>query len=113
MSHSSILICATLALSGPIALAQTSVQGSAATQSQTSLSANRDGASATHSSSGAVSADASKAGAGDASADLASGSHINATLSKPVDSGKAKPGDEVTATAAEDIKSNGRVVIPR
>jgi hypothetical protein len=47
------------------------------------------------------------------SARLTSGTAINAVLSKPVDSKKAKPGDEIVATTSEDVKSNGKVVIRR
>lgn len=44
---------------------------------------------------------------------MAQGTEINATLSKPVDSKKAQPGDEVVATTNDDVKSDGRVIIPR
>jgi hypothetical protein len=108
MKHSSVLIGATLALASTVAFAQANAQGSATTQSQSSVAVSRDGASASNSNSGAARADAGKA-----NADLGGGTQINATLSKPVDASKNKPGDEVTATAAEDIKSNGQVVIPR
>jgi hypothetical protein len=47
------------------------------------------------------------------SAGLTSGTTINTALAKPVDSKKAKPGDEVVATTSQDVKSNGKVVIPR
>jgi hypothetical protein len=47
------------------------------------------------------------------SAQLAAGTTIAATLVKPLDAKKAKQGDEVTAKAAQNVVSNGSVVIPR
>ncbi len=47
------------------------------------------------------------------SAQLAPGTTIAATLVKPVDAKKAKQGDEVTAKSAQNVVSNGSVVIPR
>jgi hypothetical protein len=108
MKNRWVVIGATLTFASTIAFAQADVQGTASTQSQGSVSANRDGARVNSSNSGSTQAEAGKA-----SADLAGGTQINATLSKPVDAGKNKPGDEVTATAAEDVKSNGKVVVPR
>lgn len=48
-----------------------------------------------------------------ANSNLASGTTILATLAKSVDAKKAKQGDEVTARAAQNVVSNGSVVIPR
>lgn len=45
------------------------------------------------------------------SAALASGTTLQAALTKPVDAKKAKPGDQVTAQLTEDVKSNGHVVL--
>lgn len=42
---------------------------------------------------------------------LESGTTVNAVLAKPLDSRKCKPGDPVEATAAQDVKSDGNVVI--
>jgi hypothetical protein len=44
---------------------------------------------------------------------LASGTAINAVLAKPVDARKNKPGDTVVAKTTHDVKSEGRVVIPK
>ena len=44
---------------------------------------------------------------------LAAGTTVNAVLAKPLDSGRAKPGDPVVATAAQDVKADGKVVIRR
>jgi hypothetical protein len=41
------------------------------------------------------------------------GMALDATLSKSVDAGKAKAGDEVTATVNQDVKSNGQIIIKR
>src|SRR5207248_11650599 len=44
---------------------------------------------------------------------LASGTTIVATLTKSVDAKKAKQGAEITARAAQNVVSDGSVVIPR
>lgn len=54
-----------------------------------------------------------ESGAADAAGGLAAGTTVNAILAKSLDSGKSKPGDPVVATAAQDVKSDGRVVIRR
>ncbi|MGH8250654.1 MAG: hypothetical protein ACREVI_08130 [Steroidobacteraceae bacterium] len=77
-------------------------------QGQADVKADGNGAAATGKAAGAAGAQA-----GESSAALAQGTEINATLTRPVDAGKAKPGDEVTAKAAKDIKSGGEVVVPR
>lgn len=48
-----------------------------------------------------------------AAAGLASGTTINAELSKGLDSKKSKPGDPVTATVTQDVRSSSGVVIRR
>src|SRR6185437_7460655 len=48
---------------------------------------------------------------GSLSAALASGTTLQAALTKPVDAKKAKPGDRVTAKLTQDVKSNGHVVL--
>jgi hypothetical protein len=48
-----------------------------------------------------------------AASQLQAGSSIHATLEKPVDARKNKPGDPVVAKTTEDVKSDGRVAIPR
>jgi hypothetical protein len=53
----------------------------------------------------------SAANAGGATAALASGTMLQAQLTKPVDAKKAKPGDQVTAKLTQDVKSNGHVVL--
>ncbi len=46
-----------------------------------------------------------------ASAALASGTTLQAELTKPLDARKAKPGDQVTAKLTQDVKANGKVVL--
>jgi hypothetical protein len=50
---------------------------------------------------------------GSAGAEVAQGTTVQAVLAKPVDSGKSKVGDEVVAKATQDVKSDGRVVVPK
>jgi hypothetical protein len=45
-------------------------------------------------------------------ASLAAGTALNAELSRPLDSKKAKPGDVVAAQTTEAVKVDGKVVIP-
>lgn len=119
------------------AVAQTSAgsQSSGSASSNTSASADKQGAQASTSnaasasqetavtnknketkaaasgaSSSSASASASKKGA---SASLANGSTMKAELARPVDVKKNKPGDTVMARTTEDVKSDGRVVIPK
>ena len=51
--------------------------------------------------------------AAEGSAALASGATLNATLDKSLDSKKCKPGDTVKASSMEDVKSNGKTVLPK
>ena len=100
------------------ALAQTSAasQTSAATSDNTSISAGKSGAEASSSTSANAAQNATLNHNGSqatAASQLQSGTAIHATLDKPVDARKAKPGDQVIAKTTEDIKSNGQVVIPR
>jgi hypothetical protein len=107
MKHLSLLVCLACAL-GTLAQAQPQGQAGASGKSQGSVSAGRSGATAQGST-----AAAADAGGHGMQAAAGGGTEMNATLSKPVDAGSAKPGDEVTAVAAEDMKSNGQVVIPK
>ena len=107
MKTASLIMSVSLAFSGA-AMAQqsTSVQGSAAGNAQATAKADKEGANVSGGAAGAASATTNHA-----SADIGQGTELNATLSKPVDARSAKSGDEVTASAGEDIKSNGRVII--
>src|SRR3984893_2640503 len=86
------------AQSQPAAGAQASGQGAA--------TADRSGASAQGGAAGAARAD-------DTSANLASGSSVNAVLTKPVDSGRNKPGDPVSAHTTQPAKTEGGTSIPK
>jgi hypothetical protein len=105
------LLIATLVLA-PYAFAQSEggaqagAQGNAATQTGASASAGPGDVSASNTSAGSASATPEGA-----SANLASGTEVHATLDKPIDAGKNKPGDRVVATATQDVKSDGRVVV--
>ena len=114
MKHAMLVTGTLLALAAGGAIAQeekkpasgATVQGSA--QGQAGVQADESGAAATGKAAGTAGAQA-----GESSAALAQGTEINATLTRPVDAGKARPGDEVTAKASKDIKSGGTVVVPR
>jgi hypothetical protein len=71
------------------------------------------GASQSSASASANTSNAASASAGKNSASLASGTTINAVLTKSIDARHAKPGDEVTAKVTQDVKSNGKIVIAR
>jgi len=83
-------------------------QAGGSASSSTSAQAGTSGAQAASSSSGAAAARA-----GNNSASLASGTTMNAALSRPVDAKKNKPGDPVTARTTQATKSDGQVVIPK
>jgi hypothetical protein len=108
MRQSSLVVSTVLVLSCALAHAQSTVRGNASGQSQTEVSGSNSGASASNSSAG--SAHTALPGA---RGDVAGGNEMNATLTKPLDAGKNKPGDEVTAVAADDMKSNGQVMVPK
>ena len=103
--------CLMLAASGfALAQGESPAQAQAQTNAQqnTSVSADKTGAKATHNDSSSTAVQTKQS-----QANLAQGTEMNATLSRPVDSRKAKPGDQVSATTTRDTKSNGQVVIPR
>lgn len=85
---------------------QSGAQASASAQNQTSAQAGKSGAQASSSTS-------ASAQAGQNSVNLASGTTMNAALTRPVDAKKNKPGDTVTGKTTENVKSDGQVVIPK
>jgi hypothetical protein len=103
-----LLFCGSAAAQSPSAGAQASAQASG----QASADVSKKQASGSANASTASSAQA-QTGAGQANAGLASGTAMNAELTRPVDSKKAKPGDEVTGHTTEPVKSEGKTVIPR
>lgn len=96
----------------------TSGQAGASEQSQTSMQTNNSGAQASEKGSATASSSMSSsmpksANSGNNSASISSGSKIDATLATSLDAKRSKPGDEVEARAAEDIKQNGKVVLKK
>ena len=96
--------------------AQTSASGqaSASTQSQTAAQASKPEARASASGSAAAASSSSAiAKEGNNSASISNGSKIDATLATSLDAKRSKPGDEVEARAAEDVKQDGKVVLKK
>lgn len=134
-NQSRVVVGLAILLAAATAVAQTTgAQASGAASNQTSVSADHSGVKADSQTSvntagspsknekqtgsaSAAGSNNSRATVGKGTADLASGSTINAVLSKPVDAKKNKPGDEVSAKVDHDVKStvSGRshVVIPK
>jgi hypothetical protein len=119
-------IVALLSVLAIAAAAQTAASGQSSTNTNTGVSAGQQGASANAGASTEVNANtgsqgtasnsteaSSGAGINSSNSSLASGITVLATLAKSVDAKKAKQGDEVTARAAQNVVSNGSVVIPR
>jgi len=97
VAATALLFAATSSAQNP-AGAQASGQGAVA--------ADRSGAGAQGSAAGAAHAD-------DTSANLASGSSVNAVLTKPVDSRHTKPGDPVSARTTQNARTEGGTSIPK
>lgn len=99
------------------AVAQTAASPTNASASQsTSLSADKSGAQVDSKSSARASHSANVSNKGtqaSAASQLNSGSSVHATLEKPVDARKNKPGDQIAAKTSEDVESAGKVIIPR
>jgi hypothetical protein len=95
-----------------VAAAQSQADAQAGTQTgaQTSVQAGKAQAQGSGSASAASTGSAQN---GETNASLGSGAAINAELTSPVDSKKAKPGDPVAARTTEPTKSNGKTVIPK
>jgi len=115
-----IMVLLLTILLSAICMAQTSaeVQAGGSASQNTSVSAGKSGAQTNSNSSAEAASHATASGkAGNAqvasSSGLQSGSTVQAELSKPVDCRKNKPGDEVTAKTTQDVKSGGKVVLPK
>jgi hypothetical protein len=105
-----VIVTGILFASVAAAQTQADAQAGAQTGAQTSVQAGKTQAQ------GSGSASASSAAStqnGQTNASLGSGAAINAELTAPVDSKKAKPGDPVEARTTEPAKSNGKTVIPK
>ena len=102
-----------------VSAGQTGVNAGANTNAQTSggsAGANVNGQAQTSQQGGNSSANGGAASGTSASANgngasLNNGTTLQAELTKSLDAKKAKPGDEVTAKATQDVKSNGQVVV--
>jgi len=99
-------LAATALLFTATAFAQSQPATGAQATGQGATAADRSGASAQGNAAGATHAD-------DASANLASGSSVNAVLTKPVDSQRSKPGDPVTARTTQAARTEGDTSIPK
>jgi hypothetical protein len=111
MKRAGFVLVAGILFAGGVA-AQTQADAQAGTQAsaQTSVQSGKTQAQA----SGAASAGSTASTQnGQTNASLGSGAAINAELTAPVDSKKAKPGDAVDARTIEPAKSNGKTVIPK
>jgi hypothetical protein len=117
MKRNTILVLSAVFLAG-MCWAQSSAGGQtsmSATQN-TQVSADKSRVQASSSSKTDASQAATVAGKnGEVSAanQLKAGSTVQAELTKPVDVRKNKPGDEVVAKTTQDVKSEGRVVLPK
>ncbi len=111
MKRTGFVILAGILFAGVVA-AQTQADAQAGTQAgaQTSVQAGKTQAQGSGSASAASAASAQN---GQANGSLGSGAAINAELTAPVDSKKAKPGDAVAGRTTEAAKSNGKTVIPK
>jgi len=90
--------------------AQAGAQTGAQAGAQTSAQAGKTQAQGSGSTSTGAAASAQN---GQTNAALANGSAINAALTAPIDSKKAKPGDAVSAHTTEATKADGKTVIPK
>jgi hypothetical protein len=95
-----------------VAAAQTSssAQAGASAQGQSSVQANKSGVKASGGGTGSASASSNT---GNNSASIADGTRIDATLVKPLDAKRNKPGDQVEARTTQDVKQDGKVVLKK
>lgn len=134
-----VVLCAMAALLSVASAQQVNSQTNVSASNNTSVSAAQNGANASSESNANASSNTSvaapqhdhdqdrketkrgdqkkdhdqKGGSMDASSALAAGTTVNAVLSKPLDSRKCKPGDKVVATASQDVKADGKVVVKK
>src|SRR5215469_2632831 len=94
-------------VSGGSASANTDANANVKAEGSKKSSKNQKGNTSADASAGSASGAAANAGG----ATLSNGTVLQAELTKSLDAKKAKSGDEVTAKATQDIKSNGQVVV--
>jgi hypothetical protein len=92
--------------------AQTTLSGQAGASAQSHTGAQANNSAAQVSGDGTASTPAT-AKAGDNSASISNGTKIDATLATSLDAKRSKPGDEVEARAAQDVKQDGKVVLKK
>jgi hypothetical protein len=95
---------------GAQARAQARAQANAQAATQATVPAEKTQAQA---SGGASASSSASAESKQTNAGLASGTAFNATLNTPIDSKKCKPGDAVTAHTTENVKADGKTVLPK
>jgi hypothetical protein len=105
-----VIVAGILFASVAAAETQADAQAGAQASAQTSV---QPGKAQAQGSGSASAASAASTQTGQTNASLGSGAAINAELTAPVDSKKAKPGDPVAARTTEPAKSNGKTVIPK
>ena len=90
------------------------VQAGASAQSQAgaNVQTQRPGAQASGAGSASTQANAS-ASAGQSGLALSDGTTVNAALQSTLDAKKSKPGDRVEARTTQDVKQDGKVVLPK
>jgi hypothetical protein len=96
--------------------AQSTVANQAGVSAQSQSSAQVNGPGAQVSGNGSVAASSSmatSANAGTGAMKLSDGTKIDATLATSLDAKRSKPGDEVEARTAEDVKQDGKVVLKK
>ena len=89
---------------------QNDTQAGVAASGQASAQASPHGAQASGNGTSTASTSAQGTQGG---ATLVSGTAFNATLDKPIDSKKSKPGEPVTAHTTEPVKSGGKTILPK
>jgi hypothetical protein len=117
MKRISILVLSAVVFAG-MCWAQSSAgaQASTSASQSTQVSADKSGVQAsskTDANASQAAAVSGKNGEVSAANQLKAGSTVQAELTKPVDVRKNKPGDEVVAKTTQDVKSDGRVVLPK
>jgi hypothetical protein len=105
-----VFVAGFLFASVTVAQTQADAQAGAQAGGQASVQTGKTQAQGSGSASAASAASAQN---GQTNASLGSGAAINAELTAPIDSKKAKPGDPVAARTTEPTKSNGKAVIPK
>ncbi len=122
MNRLMVLLLTVLLWAACMAQSSAEVQAGGSASQNTSVSADKSGAqansnssaeAASHATASGKPGNAQAAGSSGLQSGLQSGSTVQAELSKPVDCRKNKPGDEVTAKTTQDVKSDGKVVLPK